>query len=399
MLKIILHCDINNFYASVAIALNPELRNKPVAVCGDPEKRHGIILAKSNLAKQAGVITGETIWQAKNKCKNLILVLPTFDKYEEYSNVIKEIYYSYTPDVESFGLDECWLDVTGCEGSLPDGGRLARKIADHVREKTGLTISVGASFTKTFAKLGSDMKKPDAVTVITKENYKDIVWNQPAQAMLYVGNATQTELNKYGIRTIGDIAKIGLVFLEGKFGKRGRALYLAATGADDATVSSFVSVKTPKSIGNGTTTPADITNINDAKSVLFALSDMIAFRLRQHGLLANGLSVQIKDCNFQIHTKQGMLASSSSNSSDIAMKAFDILNSFYDLKTQPPLRSITITTFKLIDEKDGSQISFFMPSQEKNKRLDKTIDSLREKYGFDIIKHGFAIDRIYNADT
>ncbi|MDR0697316.1 MAG: DNA polymerase IV [Christensenellaceae bacterium] len=399
MLKIILHCDINNFYASVAIALDPNLKNKAVAVCGDPTKRHGIILAKSLLAKQAGVVTGETIWQAQRKCKNLILVLPRFDKYQEYSRKIRDIYYSYTPLVEDFGLDECWLDVTGCIGSEPDGGTLARKIADEVKYKTGITISVGASFTKTFAKLGSDMKKPDGVTVISKQNYKTVAWNQPAQNMLYVGNNTQSELNKYGIFTIGDIANAGLDFLESKFGKRGRALYLAATGEDDSTVSAYITKERPKSIGNGMTTAEDIKNSDDAKSVIYALSDMIAFRLRRNNLIASGICLQLKDMYFFIRTKQEALKFSTANAQEIAQKAFEILNSIYDFKTQPPLRSITITTYKLTDEANGIQTSMFLPIQEKNERLNKAVDVLREKYGYDVLKRGITISGLFNADS
>ncbi|MDR2266986.1 MAG: DNA polymerase IV [Christensenellaceae bacterium] len=398
--RIILHSDINNFFASVEMLLDPSLQGKAIAVCGDPALRHGIILAKNYPAKKAGVTTGETIWQAQRKCPELILVSPHYHEYVTYSRKIYEIYVSHTPNVESFGLDECWLDMTGCAGSTVDDGSLvARAIADEVKEKTGLTVSVGASFTKTFAKLGSDIKKPDAVTVISKDNFKSIAWPLPATDMLYIGKASADALHRIGLKTIGDVACAGLTVLEGLFGKRGSSLYMAANGLDNDPVSLYTYERTPKSIGNGTTTPRDIESFADAQIVIYSLCEMVAFRLREHSALAGAVSVQTRDSLLLTHTKQGGIFSPTSNATDIADRAVEILKSFYNFKTMPHLRTITVAAFKLTRANQELQTSFFQHKTDKNMRLDKTIDCLRNKYGYNILKRGITMDGIFTADS
>lgn len=205
--RTILHCDMNNFYASVECLYNPALRGKPVAVGGDVEARHGIILAKNYEAKKYGVQTGEALWQAKQKCPGLTIVPPSFEKYLRFSRLAREIYGCYTDRIESFGLDECWLDLTGSERLFGGGKAVADKLRERIKFELGVTISVGVSHNKIFAKLGSDMKKPDATTVITRENYKDVVWPLPVSDLLFVGPATTRKLARYGIHTIGQLAQ------------------------------------------------------------------------------------------------------------------------------------------------------------------------------------------------
>ncbi|MEM5781522.1 MAG: DNA polymerase IV, partial [Lawsonibacter sp.] len=214
MERVILHSDLNNFYASVELRDHPELRGRPLAVCGDPDARHGIVLAKDQMAKKAGVKTGDAIWQAKQKCRELQTVLPHYDRYLQVSSAAREIYVSYTDQVEPFGLDECWLDVGGSAGLFGSGAAIADEIRDRVRGELGLTVSVGVSYNKAFAKLGSDYKKPDATTVITRDNYRDLVWSLPVGDLLYVGPATTKKLGRYGVRPLGDLARARLAFLQ-----------------------------------------------------------------------------------------------------------------------------------------------------------------------------------------
>ena len=261
--RVIMHIDMNTFYASVAQHLDPKIRNKPVAVAGDPERRNGIILAKSREAKACGVKTAEAIWQARQKCPNLILLPPHHGLYAQYSRRINTIYGQYTDLVEPYGCDEAWLDVTGSTALKGDEKKIADEIRSRVKKELGITVSIGISWNKIFAKLGSDYKKPDAITQFHKENYQSIVWNLPAANLLYVGRSTRTMLNRYGIKTIGKIATSDPDFLERLFGKMGLVLYSFANGWDDSPVEPEGYAAPIKSIGNSTTTPRDLaTNLN-----------------------------------------------------------------------------------------------------------------------------------------
>lgn len=253
-MRSILHVDCNNFYASVECLYRPEIRDFPVAVAGDPEARHGIILAKNMMAKKLGVTTGEAIWEAKLKAPGLVLVPPDYKKYLRFSRMAREIYGEYTEQVESFGLDECWLDITG---SLPmlykDPVTIAHEIRQRVKEELGITVSVGVSFNKIFAKLGSDLKKPDAVTVIPYENFQEIVWPLPVGDLLYVGSATRRKLELVAVNTIGDLARYDRELLRWKLGKWGLILHDFANGLDTAPVRCIGEAEQIKSIGNGIT--------------------------------------------------------------------------------------------------------------------------------------------------
>ncbi|MEG2454505.1 MAG: DNA polymerase IV, partial [Clostridia bacterium] len=286
--RVILHCDMNNFYASVECVLNPELQGKPVAVCGDPKKRHGIVLAKSQSAKKFGVKTGDAVWQAIKKCPNLIVVAPHHEEYVRYSEIVFKIYTTITDRVESFGIDECWLDVTESIKMFGSGEKIADMLRERVKKETGLTISVGVSFTKIFAKLGSDYKKPDATTVITRENYKQLVWPLPILELLMIGKSSAERLKKLNINTIGDLAKTDRTLLNRHFGIVADKMIDNASGIEREEVKLYYDNHIPKSVGHGTTTSKDITNVDSAKVVIYALSEMVATRLRKYGLLAGG---------------------------------------------------------------------------------------------------------------
>lgn len=262
MERVILHCDMNNFYASVECLHNPSIRGKPVAVCGDAELRHGIVLAKNYIAKSYGIKTGDVIWEARQKCKDLVVISANFPLYLRFSQLARKIYERYTDQIESFGIDECWLDVTGssCFGT---GEQIANEIREAIKFELGCTTSIGVSWNKIFAKLGSDMKKPDATTVISKDNYKDTIFKLPAEDLLYVGRTTNAKLKKLNINTIGDVAQADIEFLKMRLGKWGEYLWIFANGYDQSNVSLNGAESVIKSVGNSTTTIRDLENRMD----------------------------------------------------------------------------------------------------------------------------------------
>lgn len=283
-MRTILHSDLNNFYASVECLRNPEIREKPVIVVGSKEDRHGIVLAKNMIAKQAGVKTGDVYWEAKQKCgKNLVEVQADFVAYLQVSRAVRKIYEDYTDRIEAYGIDECWLDVTA-SGIFGSGDQIAETIRQRVKNELGLTVSIGVSWNKIFAKLGSDMKKPDAVTVITKENYKDKVWKLPVEELLYVGKATKRKLNRIGVMTIGDLARSSEKVLTGLLGKWGEYLYAFANGEDQSQVVPVGEEENVKSIGNSLTVYRDLKDDEDVKMVIYLLADSIAARMRESGM-------------------------------------------------------------------------------------------------------------------
>lgn len=396
--RVILHCDLNNFFASVEMQLRPELRGRAIAVCGDPQKRHGIVLAKSELAKAAGVKTAEPIWQAKRKCPALIVVAPHYAKYSAYSKEVYQIYTEFTPEVESFGLDECWLDVTGSKRLFGTGEEIAERIRQTVKERTGLTVSVGVSFNKIFAKLGSDLKKPDAVSVINRENYQTVAWQLPVQDMLFVGRSTAEALSKIGIRTIGDLARADDRLLE-RFGKHGKQILQNARGENAERVKNYYETRAPESIGNGSTTAQDVTNKEEAASLIYSLCEMIGFRLRQHNMLARGVSVHLRDRALQTRSKQGKLASATCSGQEIAERALALLTEIHNFDTMLPLRTITIGTYHLLREADYLQPSFFDEETDKKMNLEKSVDVLRKKFGYSVLQRGITMETLFVADN
>ncbi|MCM1194689.1 MAG: DNA polymerase IV [Firmicutes bacterium] len=379
----ILHCDLNNFYASVEQMLNPELNGKFVAVSGNPEARSGIILAKNTAAKKKGVLTGEPIWQAKKKCPELICVPPHFEYYVHYSKRVRAIYERYTDRVEGFGLDECWLDVTHSK-IFGTPFEIAEKIRNEVKSETGLTISVGVSFTKTFAKLGSDMKKPDATTVISRDNYKEVVWKLPVTDMLYIGKHTGEKLNEMGIFTLGDLACGSLLALKKRFGIIGEKIYRAARGEDEEEVREADSERDIKSVGHGTTTLRDMVTYDDACKVIFYLSDMVATRLRRYGLIGDTVHLDIRR-NDLSHESRQCKTRATNVSSDVYKTAVKLLKLMWTAQTDKPLRSLTVSVSGLYEVYRGAQMSLFDERNEKEQQLEYSVDRIRKKFGFNAI--------------
>lgn len=395
-MKTILHCDANNFYASVACKLDPSLQGKCVAVCGDPDKRHGIILAKNEMAKKYGIKTGDVIWQALNKCPQLVLCAPEYDQYVKYSNLLFDIYSEYTDRVEPFGIDECWLDVSESVNLFGNGENIANTLRERVKNELGITISVGVSFNKIFAKLGSDMKKPDATTIINTENYKSKVWNLPVSDMLMIGRRTAKHLASIGIDTIGDLATTNTQVLKDHFGINGIKYYEYANGICDEQVKFCYDKHIPKSIGNSTTMPKDITTIKQATSVIMALSEMVAIRLRRYNFYAGGVSFGVKSNNLEYLSKQKKLDTPISNAGQICDEVLPIYDSL-SKQLGRPIRAISVSVYDLQDSDSNIQMSLFDDAirQEKLKKFDQCIDKLRLKYGYGVIKSASIMSNEY----
>ncbi|MEG1996659.1 MAG: DNA polymerase IV, partial [Oscillospiraceae bacterium] len=355
MEKIILHCDLNNFFASVECLDNPELKNYPVAVCGNTSERHGIVLAKNELAKAYDIKTGEVIWQAKRKCPGLIIVPPNMDRYIFFSKKAIEIYTQYTDLVEPFGIDECWLDVSGSTLLFGNGGEIAEKIRQQVKKELGLTISVGVSFNKIFAKLGSDLKKPDAITKIPKNDYQNIVWKLQANTLLGVGGATNQKLIKYGIHTIGDIAKSQPLFLSSVLGKNGEMLWHFANGECDTPVARFDDVTIPKSIGNSTTTVSDLQTEEEVWVVLYKLCESVAHRLRKSHLVASAIQITVKDSSLFSKEFQKGLGAFTRHPLTLAKEGLELFKRNYHWEKS--VRAIGLRAISLDFEKQDEQFT------------------------------------------
>ena len=340
--RIILHCDLNSFYASVELLSHPELRGVPMAVSGDPASRHGIILAKNEPAKRFGVQTAETIWQAKRKCPDLVLLPPHHALYREFSQRVNALYDQYTDLVEPFGIDESWLDVTH---TLHLFGGDARALADalrtRVKRELGLTLSVGVSFNKVFAKLGSDYKKPDATTVISRENWRDLVWPLPVGDLLYVGGAARRLLGRYGVETIGQLAACPPETLETLLGKMGLQLHEYANGLDASPVRSRFDAEPVKSVGNGTTFPQNLTTREQVRGGIAVLADSVATRLRHLELCAGGVQVTIRDPQFHDRSRQRQLPVPTHLIRDLTEAATDLAEQLW--KPPAPIRALTVT--------------------------------------------------------
>lgn len=385
-MRTILHVDLNNFYASVECLYNPALRNKAVAVAGDPKNRHGIVLAKNMPAKKMGVKTGEAIWQAKEKVPDLICVPPHYDKYLRFSRAARKIYYRYTNQVESFGIDEAWLDVTGSENLFGSGPDIAEKIRRTMKDELGLTVSIGVSWNKIFSKFGSDYKKPNAVTCITKENFKDIVWPLPVSELLYVGKATAYKLNRRAIFTIGDLAARDPALLKLTLGKWGLILSDFARGLDSSPVRTIDERSAIKSIGNGVTTPRDITNADDAKLVFICLAESVAARLRESGLKCTGVEITLRDNTLYTVNRQMQLPCPTCYSEDIINAAMQLLYRNYDFYTGIHLRSLGVRGINLVTADAGIQLDLFRKDDlDKKEKLAKTVDQLRYRFGHNAV--------------
>ncbi|MCH5317072.1 MAG: DNA polymerase IV [Eubacterium sp.] len=376
MEKTILHIDCNKFYASVECLHNPKIRNKPVVVGGSEESRHGIVLTKNEIASRYGIKTAEPLWQARQKCPDLVVVPPNFPLYVRFSNMAKNIYKDYSDYIEPFGLDENWVDVTGCES----GYAVAEEIRKRVKYELGITVSIGVSWNKIFAKFGSDYKKPDAVTVINRENYKDIVWKSPCSDLLFVGPATTKKLAAYGIYTIGDLAQADRNFLNSVFGKNGEVLYNFSNGLDTTPVRHKDDEQAVKSVGNSTTTPRDMVNNADVKTVFTVLGESVARRMREQGLKGKTVTITLRDKNLYHFTRQGQLKAHTDVSREIIDMAMKIFLENY--KWENPLRSIGVAVSDFdIDEAVQFDFSGTVEKREKLQKIEKAVDGIRQRFG------------------
>ena len=392
--RVILHCDLNCFFASVELLRYPALRDVPVAVCGDPESRHGIVLAKNEAAKQLGVKTAETIWQARQKAPHLITLPPHHGLYREYSRKVNAIYGQYTDLVEPFGIDESWLDITNSMHLFGgDGKAIADQLRERLREELGLTISVGVSFNKIFAKLGSDYKKPDATTVIDRGNWQAIVWPLPVGDLLGVGRSTQKLLRQYGVETIGQLAAFPRQTLETLLGKHGTQLHDYANGLENSPVRPQHEAEPVKSVGNGTTFPRNLTRWEEVRSGLAVLSDSVAGRLRRQGLYCGGVALTIRNAQFRQFSRQVRLDAPTHLQKDIYQTALALARQSWH--APDPIRALTVTALYLTDSADSFQQLDLLDGaaaqrEEKQERLEQAMDAIRGKYGKGAISFGNA---------
>ncbi len=386
MNRTILHADCNNFYASVECLYDPSLHGKPVAVAGDPDARHGIVLAKNYAAKSRGVATGNPLWLARQRCPDIVFVPPHFELYHKFSRRARRIYCEYTDRVEPFGLDECWLDVTGSERMFGDGRSIADELRLRVRRELGITISVGVSFNKVFAKLGSDMKKPDATTVIDSDHFKETIWDLPVGDLLFVGSSTQKKLTMLGVSTIGDLARADARLLERVLGKNGVMLWTFANGLDSSPVSAAGSEPPVKSIGNSTTTPRDLCSDDDVKLTLYMLAESVSSRLRAAGAICRTVTLFVRDSSLFSFERQARLPIPNRTSQSLFDCAFAL---YLRHKTGAPIRSLGIRASELLPC-ECEQLSFMpdVAAIQRRETIDAAVDGVRRKFGQTSILRG-----------
>lgn len=379
--RVILHCDLNNFFASVSLLFNPTLRSVPVAVCGDKEQRHGIVLAKNEAAKRCGVKTAEAIFEAKAKCPELVILPPMMDKYKEYSEKAHRIYEEYTDMIEPFGIDECWLDVTGSRLLFGSGEEIADKIRREIKQKLGITVSVGVSSNKVFAKLGSDMKKPDGITVISRENFREKIWRLPISDLLFVGRKTTDRLRSCGICTIGDAAVCSDEMLERLLGKNGLELKRYALGEDNSPVSRQHEKATPKSIGRSVTRQQDFKTPDEIWGMFLSLAREISDSLREQGLYAGGVQVHIRNAALSVKEFSRSYPDSVNGAKIIAERGMELLNEHFGFTE--PLRSVGLRAINLRGYQTAIQEDIFGDSEkrETEEKIESSIYELRKKFG------------------
>ena len=392
--RVILHCDLNNFYASVECAINPILWTKPMAVTGNPRTRHGIILAKNQIAKELGVKTAQTIWEAKKLCPNLICLPPQFELYQEYSKKVRAIYLRYTDLVESFGPDECWLDVTKSTHLFGSGEEIADTLRKVVKEETGLTISVGVSFNKFFAKLGSDLKKPDATTVISRENFKEKIWGLPADDLIFIGKKTYAKLNRLNIYTIGDLAKADEKILKQQFGILGPQYKLMANGEDTTPIAHQDFIDKTKSVGNGMTAIRDLTTREEIEAMIYTLAEKVAFRMREAGLVGRTAHLTLRNSDLSHDGHSYTQNYYTDDALEFAQMCIHIFNTEWKGIERFSVRSVRISMSNLGYKDKAQQIDFFNYNKlEKERKLNESLDKIRQKYGFYAVRRAKTLNR------
>jgi DNA polymerase-4 len=386
--RVILHSDINACYATIEHLYRPELNGKPLAVGGDPEARHGIVLTADYLAKKHGVKTGMALWQAKQVCPGLNIVSPRMDLYLRFSRMAHEIYGDCTDLQEPYGVDESWLDVTASSTLKGDGYKIAMEISNRMKSELGITVSIGVSFNKIFAKLGSDYKKPDAITTMYKEEFKSKAWTLPVSDLLYVGRSTNQKLSRFGIKTIGDLARTDEHLLMSQLGKMGGILWAFANGYDDSPVKMEHTHAPIKSIGNSTTAPRDLENDEDVKIVLSILAESVAVRLRENGFKCRVVEISIRDNELYSFTRQHKIDHATNITSEIATEAFRLFKENYDWRK--PIRSVGVRGADLVNDNYWEQIDMFssVENREKQMKLDDAVDTIRRRFGFYSVQRG-----------
>ncbi len=388
--RTVLHCDANNFFASIESVDHPEYNDVPMAVCGSKEKRHGIILAKNERAKRCGVKTGEAIWQAKQKCSDLLLVEPHYSLYRQYSKEMSRIFASYTDLIEPFGLDESWLDVTASRGLFGDGEKIAERLRSEIKLKLGITVSVGVSFNKTFAKLCSDLKKPDATTVVLRENFKQRLFPLPAELLLFVGKSTSLSLRRVGLYTIGDVASANRDFLIRTLGKSGARLWEYANGLDDSPVAKEGYESPLKSLSNGMTFRRNLHGVDDVSFAVHYLSDEIAARLRSYGMRCGMVEISVRDTDMHTSTRSVQLECPTNLEKDIALCALKLICDNFDIGGE--IYSLTVGVGKLNRGDDGQCCMFDGGfNRDKRYRLECAVDGIRRRFGSNSLIIGSAV--------
>lgn len=397
MSRVILHLDANSFYASVECLYRPEIRSKPVSVCGDPEARHGIVLTSNQLAKKRGVKTGMAIWQARQFCPELVVVPPDYPLYIHFSRMMRQMYEQYTDRVESFGLDECWLDASASDATMDTGAALAHTLRQRVKDELGITVSVGVSDNKIFAKLGSDLKKPDAVTVIPPDGFREKIWPLPASSLLYVGPRTTKKLRDLCIYTIGDLAQAPTDVLKNRLGKNGLMLQLFANGLDTSPVMPSNVEAAIKSIGNSTTTPHDIATLDDARCVYYLLAESVGARLRENGFRSRCISISARTTDLQWGSCQEKISQPTNITSEIAQRAYTMFQERYARAL--PLRSVGISCGMLVPDHTPIQLDMLGDEEKRERleRLDGALDGIRRRFGNQVVQRGVVLaDRAFS---
>lgn len=386
--RVVLHSDCNCFYASVELLHHPELRGKPVAVGGDPESRHGIILTADYTAKKYGVKTGMALWQAKQLCPDITFLPPRMDLYLRFSRMTQEIYADYTDLREPFGCDESWLDVTASATLKGDGELIAKEISNRMKSELGITVSIGVSYNKIFAKLGSDYKKPDAITTMHRNEFKEKVWSLPASDLLYVGKSTAKKLNSIGVKTIGELATMDEKLLVSLLGKMGSVLWGFANGYDNSPVRKENTHAAIKSVGNSTTTSRDLTTDEDVKIIIYVLSESVAARLRENGFRCRTVEISIRHNELYSFTRQCKVHNATNITEEIAREAYRLFKENYNW--HKPIRSVGVRGADLVTDYYFEQLDMFTDAamREKQMKVDAAVDDIRRRFGFYSVQRG-----------
>lgn len=397
--RVILHCDLNNFYASVEALYCPELRDSAIAVCGNPEERKGIVLAKNNIAKSYGVKTGETIWEARKKCPDLHVLKPHHSMYIRFSEEARNIYRRYTDKMESFGIDECWLDITCLVKNYPrqerfrKGEEIAYEIKETIKSELGITASVGVSFNKIFAKLGSDLKKPDAVTVIRPNDFREKIFDLDVRELLYVGKSTYQKLEKIGIVTIGNLAECDKRILEKLIGKWGGMLWQYANGLDESEVEWIDETSEAKGIGNSITFPKDLASMDEVKSAFFTLAESVGRRLRDKNIRGKTIQISIKNSELESIERQETYMRYICSTDLIAKKALEIYSKNWSIEKDGSIRALGIRVTNFEEEYEGVQLdlSHEVEREIKSEKIEECVDKLRDRFGYYKIQRGILL--------